>query len=622
MGLYFPFLATDRLRGRDDRAERDVDAGARRDSRTSGDSRTSDDSTAHGAVSRDGSPLATIVLRGQVLRIVRVNAEAAAAGIREGQTLADAKARVPELGTDEDDPAEDRRTLEALAAWAFRFSPAVFVYDEDTLIVDVTGCEALFDGEENLLRLALGDLAEQGFGARGAIADTAGAAWALTHASSEPAIVAERGQAAAYVAPLPVWALRADASIPRALTTLGVHTVGDLWHLPRSSLATRFGEALLERIDQVLGETPEVLTPYQPEPTLEVRIPFGAASDRREVLQEAIALAAERFCGKLERRSAGVCQVFVTYSCLRGSQGDVGCEKGFSHQRASVPHPRRSEDGAPNAGKDSRRSGCENGFSHQRRVVTKFVRFSRPTRSAEHVRKLLTAMLDGLRLPSPAYAVTLWTREFASLTEQQGELFEEGVRETARELADLVDRLAVRLGADAVVRAEAVEDHQPERAFRYETLVGGRKGRRDKGTGGGRDIGTQGCRDGATKRRSDKEGERDGRAKGDSVSARLLIDDRTSLPVAAVYRPLQVFPCPLEILATAIVPDGPPISFRCKGDIHTIVHCEGPERIETGWWRGMHVMRDYYRVMTASGRRAWLFRDRSKGRWFLHGWFD
>jgi protein ImuB len=48
----------------------------------------------------------------------------------------------------------------------------------------------------------------------------------------------------------------------------------------------------------------------------------------------------------------------------------------------------------------------------------------------------------------------------------------------------------------------------------------------------------------------------------------------------------------------------------------------GPERIETGWWRGQAVGRDYYRVETTDGRRFWIFRNLEDNRWFLHGVFD
>lgn len=45
-----------------------------------------------------------------------------------------------------------------------------------------------------------------------------------------------------------------------------------------------------------------------------------------------------------------------------------------------------------------------------------------------------------------------------------------------------------------------------------------------------------------------------------------------------------------------------------------------PERIDSGWWDGERVQRDYYIAQLASGQLAWLFRD-VRGGWFIHGWF-
>ena len=48
----------------------------------------------------------------------------------------------------------------------------------------------------------------------------------------------------------------------------------------------------------------------------------------------------------------------------------------------------------------------------------------------------------------------------------------------------------------------------------------------------------------------------------------------------------------------------------------------GPERIESGWWDGGDVRRDYYVVRLASGQRAWVFHATGgDGGWMLHGWF-
>lgn len=48
---------------------------------------------------------------------------------------------------------------------------------------------------------------------------------------------------------------------------------------------------------------------------------------------------------------------------------------------------------------------------------------------------------------------------------------------------------------------------------------------------------------------------------------------------------------------------------------------EGPERIESGWWDGKDVARDYYIARQTGGMRRWVFQERSSKRWYLHGVF-
>ena len=327
--------------------------------------------------------VATVSSCGQALHIAHANRLACEQGIRSGQTLADAKAMVPELVTHDDDPAADRRQLESLAVWAGCLSPTVHIEDEDTLIADVTGCERLFKGEANLLRQAIDGLDAQGFTCRGAIADTPGGAWALSHAHEDPAVIAEPGQTAAELASLPVWSLRIGDRTTAALASVGVETIGSLWRLPRSSLGSRFGDGLIDRIDQALGDLPEVLTPYRPQPALTSRFHIGAATTRIDVLSEAIRRALERFCQQLERKVSGVRQVFVTFYYT-----DTCAES-----------------------------------NSQTRTVTLHVDLSQPTRSVNHLFSLLRVLLDKLRLPAPAHTLMLWAHEIDSLDGWQDELF-------------------------------------------------------------------------------------------------------------------------------------------------------------------------------------------------------
>jgi protein ImuB len=48
---------------------------------------------------------------------------------------------------------------------------------------------------------------------------------------------------------------------------------------------------------------------------------------------------------------------------------------------------------------------------------------------------------------------------------------------------------------------------------------------------------------------------------------------------------------------------------------------EGPERIESGWWDGKDVARDYYIARQARGARWWVFQQRQTQCWYLHGMF-
>ena len=49
---------------------------------------------------------------------------------------------------------------------------------------------------------------------------------------------------------------------------------------------------------------------------------------------------------------------------------------------------------------------------------------------------------------------------------------------------------------------------------------------------------------------------------------------------------------------------------------------DGPCRIESGWWDGDDVARDYYVARSARGSRYWIFRECRKNRqWYVHGLF-
>ncbi len=200
---------------------------------------------------------------GAALVVAEVCPQARAAGLRAGLTLGQAQAIVPELVAREHEPARDRAALVRLADWAVRFSPIVEPVEPDALLVDITGCELLFGGEERLARQVVAGLARRGFTARVAVADTVGAAQALACSEREELCLVPAGQGSAYLAPLPPETLRIEAAVAERLAALGVRTIGDLLTLPRATLPARFGAGLVQRLRQALGEVVEGVHPLQ-----------------------------------------------------------------------------------------------------------------------------------------------------------------------------------------------------------------------------------------------------------------------------------------------------------------------------------------------------------------------
>jgi len=77
-------------------------------------------------------------------------------------------------------------------------------------------------------------------------------------------------------------------------------------------------------------------------------------------------------------------------------------------------------------------------------------------------------------------------------------------------------------------------------------------------------------------------------------------------------RPLWILPQPRQLMVQHGLP-------RCRGALRLVSE---PERIETGWWDGGEIARDYYIAIDIHGVRLWVFRERATPHgWFLHGVF-
>ena len=532
---------------------------------------------ASGASAPEG-PLATVATIKSAQRLVAIDRAARQLGLKPGMTLADARARHPALEVAEADGDAEAALLAAVADWCRRFTPLAALDPPDGVILDIAGAAHLFGGEASLLAEIGSRLAQQGFAARAAIADTPEAAWALARFSATR--IAPAGAAGADLArlldALPLAALRLDAATVTGFSEAGLRLIGDIALRPRAPVAARFGPQVFDRYDALMGLARSPISPRFEAPAYlaERRFPEGIV--RREDVEGTILSLARELCRLLERYGEGARRLEVTLFRVDGAvrRIAVGTSRPLRepHAMARLFRERiaRADDGD-----DELDAGY--GF-------------------------------DVVRLA--ALAVEPAATPQTTLTEDS---------HASGDLADLVDRLGARLGIRRVVRLVANDTHIPEFAV---TAVAAATRLPPPADVLSPKPDAVGPRVGEGRIRAPK-------AAAPRVPQGHRLAQGLEAASEAPARPLRLLAHPEAVEAVAAVPDGPPIRFRWRRVVHDVAAVEGPERIAPEWWKAeaAALTRDYFRAEDTHGRRFWLFRDGLFGgetgdpQWFLHGLF-
>jgi len=200
-----------------------------------------------------------------------------------------------------------------------------------------------------------------------------------------------------------------------------------------------------------------------------------------------------------------------------------------------------------------------------------------PARTPVHLTSVLRERLARVTLPAAMESITLTSDGTVPLAGRNLGLLP-GDEATAVEVP-LVDRLRARLGEDAVMRVAPHAEHRPEQAMTDVAAAATESGRP------------------AAKRQ----------AKAHPA--------KTS---GVVTRDLPEAPRPLWLLA-----EPQPLAHLFESKPWVLR--DGPERIESGWWDGADVRRDYFVAESPHGEIMWIYRDHrygiDDGEWFLHGVF-
>src|SRR3569832_1521334 len=194
-------------------------------------------------------PLAVIERRGNRSRVVTCNYAAQACGVRAGMTAPAAQALADSLVVRRRDPAAEQTSLDGLAVWAGCFTPSVSLVPPAGLLLEISTCLSLHRGLTNLLKQARNGICDMCYAASMSCAPSSHCAWLLAKAFIEKSI-REQARMEQVLATLPITLLDQPQAVMEGLERVGASTLGDCLRLPRAGTARRFGQALIDEIDQ------------------------------------------------------------------------------------------------------------------------------------------------------------------------------------------------------------------------------------------------------------------------------------------------------------------------------------------------------------------------------------
>ena len=471
------------------------------------------------------------------------------------------------------DPAADLYAIEKLADELDGFSPIIGLQQEvdhpDCIFLDVTGLAPLFDGELKLAQSLDHFCREMGYLVEIAIANTVGQAQALAQyqghfpKTNPPPIESSESP----TQPANIYILQQPTvleQLPTAALRLSdwtLETLGQLGVTTIGQLLQLSRQALSSRFGNEIHHRLDQLSGKLAEPIIARSAPseFHAEQllDYPTSNRETIEVIIQRLIAKI-------------------------CDRLAAAQQGALQWTIRL-------------------YGQHKLPLKLCVSLFEPTATTQHVVQLANMQLEQLLMagtnrtrknkkqvnlnlrnePLQINEITVSVTSCVLLVQKQRQLFDENPRLDKRELAHLINRLAGRLGRQQVLYPTIVSGAQPEYAFQLRPLVDPHRKR-----------------------------------------ARQIMTSKMKTSSHVISRPLRMFR-PAIMLQAQCDDDVDPqnAQLMIEEQPHIVLQRWGPERIETGWWRGRTTRRDYWRVETDQHQQFWIYRDLRQRTWFLQGEF-
>jgi len=379
---------------------------------------------------RQDKPLAISDIRQRREVLIACNPAASKAGISRGMAASAAQAICHTLQLLPRNRQREDEALQGLAAWCYQYSSQVCLPQQGkirdgwgegraVLWLEVAGSERLFGSAAELGQRLERELGRLGYHAMIGSAATPEAAWL---AAARALHITGSSDIREQLGPVPLQQLPLGKVQKDALQTMGFRLLRDVLRLPRKALTRRFGPAVADYIDHLLGTRPDPRSAWQPPQHFRSRLELPAEIRTSQALLFPLKRQLEELCGVLQ---GGDTAVQVLDLLLRHAD----------HADTSLA-----------------------------------IGMQAPTQDAERLLRLMRERLERLRLPQAVREIQLSAPHLLPFTADQGSLFRDSPSEQQQDMDRLAERLQARLGEAAVSGINGVEDHRPEYSWRPRAL--------------------------------------------------------------------------------------------------------------------------------------------------------
>lgn len=273
-------------------------------------------------------------------RVIAANARARQQGVTVGLRRREAQRRAPDLIIHQRDPGAEARTFEVICAALDQVTPRIEVEQAGWCSFATLGPSRYFGGDDQM-NAQVADVVADALAASSVAtttvhvgtADTRFAARLAANRSSPGApVVVAPGASPAFLAPLPIAALRtgssrvqnantkADDDLIDVLNRLGLHSLGDFAALTIADVAGRFGQRGLTAHQRASGCEQRLADPREPPPDFVSSMELDPPVERVDQAAFIAKTLADEFCRRLSNLGANCSRVAIAAQTEHGEE--------------------------------------------------------------------------------------------------------------------------------------------------------------------------------------------------------------------------------------------------------------------------------------------------------------